>query len=121
MKLVTIQSKIKPIHPKIAAIHKIPSPTGKVALMSFNGALDFYTNFLEKLHLKLKPFYGLLHENTPWNWTEKHERLFQTLKSSLTSDTKLTIPNTKYTLFITVDASLIGLGAFLFQRKEDKK
>ena len=30
---------IKPIHSKITAIHKIPSPTGKVALMSFIGAL----------------------------------------------------------------------------------
>ena len=27
---------IKPIHSKIAAIHKIPSPTGKVALMSWH-------------------------------------------------------------------------------------
>ena len=33
----------KPIHSKIAAIHKYPSPTGKVALMSFIGALNFYT------------------------------------------------------------------------------
>ena len=35
---------IKPIYSKIAAIHKIPSPTGKVALMCFIGALNFYTN-----------------------------------------------------------------------------
>ena len=38
---------IKPIHSKIAAIHKLPSPTGKVALMSFIGALNFYTKFIE--------------------------------------------------------------------------
>ena len=57
---------IKPIHSKIAAIHKIPSPTGKVALMSFIGALNFYTKFIEKLHINPKPFYDLLHENTPW-------------------------------------------------------
>ena len=58
---------IKPIHSKIAAIHKIPSLTGKVAPMSFIGALNFYTKFIEKLHINLKPFYDLLHENTPWN------------------------------------------------------
>ena len=78
---------IKPIHSKIAAIHKIPSPTGKVALMSFIGTLNFYTKFIEKLHINLKPFYGLLHENTPWKWKDEHERLFQKLKMSLTSDT----------------------------------
>ena len=38
---------IKPIHLKIAVFHKIPSPTGKVALMSFLGALNFYTKFIE--------------------------------------------------------------------------
>ena len=78
---------IKPIHSKITAIHRIPSPTGKVALMSFIGALNFYTKFIEKLHFNLKPFYDFLHENTPWKWTEDHVRLFQTLKTSLTSDT----------------------------------
>ena len=57
---------IKPIHSKIAAIHKIPSPTGQVALMSFIGALNFYTKLIEKLHINLKPFYDLLHENTLW-------------------------------------------------------
>ena len=73
---------IKPIHSKIAAIHKIHSPTGKVALMSFIGALNFYTNFIEKLHTILKPFYDLLHENTPWKWTDEHETLFQKLETS---------------------------------------
>ena len=67
---------IKPIHSKIAAIQKVPSPTGKVALMSFIDALNFYT----KLHINLKLFYDFLHENTPWKWTDEHERLFQKLK-----------------------------------------
>ena len=34
--------------------------------MSFIGALNFYTKIIEKLHINLKPFYDLLHENTPW-------------------------------------------------------
>ena len=111
----------KPIHSKIAALQKIPSPTGKVALLSFIGALNFYTNFIEKLHINLKPFYDLLHENTPWKWTDEHESLFQKLKMSLTFETELTIPNTKHPFFVTVDASLIGLGAVLFQLNEQNK
>ena len=91
---------IKPIHSKNAAIHKIPSPTGKVALMSFIGALTFYTEFIEKLLIKLTPFYDLLHENTPWKWTDEHEQFFQKLKTSLTSETELTIPirNTHFSI-----------------------
>ena len=112
---------IKPIHSTIAAIHKNPSPTGKVALMSFIDALNFYTKFIEKLHINLKPFYDLLHENTPWKLTDEHETLFQNLKMSLASETELTIPNTKHPFFITVDASLIGKGAVLFQLNEQNK
>ena len=40
---------------------------------------------------------------------------------SLTSETELTIPNTKHPFVITVDASLIGLGAVLFQLNEQNK
>ena len=58
----------KSIHSKIAAIHKHPSATGKVALMSFLGSLNFYTKFLENIHIDHKPFYDLLHENTSWSW-----------------------------------------------------
>ena len=39
----------------------------------------------------------------------------------MTADTELTIPNTKHPFFITVDASLVGLGAFLFQMNEENK
>ena len=112
---------IKLIHSKIAAIEKLPSPSGKVAFMSFIGAPNFYTKFIEKLHINLEPFYNLLHENTPWKWTDEHESLFQKLKMSLTSETELTIPNTKHPFFITVVASLIGLGAVLFQLNEQNK
>ena len=61
-------------------------------------------------------------KNTPWKWTDEHEHLFQKLKSSLNSETELTIPNTKHPFFfITVDASPIGLGAVLFQLNEQNK
>ena len=40
---------------------------------------------------------------------------------SLTAETELTIPNTKHPFFITVDASVIGLGAVLFQLNEGNK
>ena len=106
---------IKPIQSKIAVIHKIPSPTRKVALISFIGALNYYTKVIEKLHYILKQFYDLLHENTPWKRTEEHKTLFQKLK------TELTIPNIKHPFFITVDASLIGLGAVLFHLNEQNK
>ena len=89
--------------------------------MSFIGALNFYTKLIKKLHINRKLFYNLPHENTPWSWTTEQEALFHKLKNALTSDTELTIPNTKPPFFITVDASIIGLGALLFQLNENNK
>ena len=43
------------------------------------------------------------------------------LKTSLTSEPGLTIPNTKHLFFITVDASLIGFGAVLVQINEENE
>ena len=39
----------------------------------------------------------------------------------MTADTELTIPNTTHPFFITVDASLVGLGAVLFQMTKENK
>ena len=47
---------IKPKHSKIAVIHKIPTPTGNFALMSFICTLIFHTKFNEKLCIYPKPF-----------------------------------------------------------------
>ena len=115
---------IIPIHSKIASLHKIPSPTGKVALMSFIGALTFYTNFIEQLHIKLKPFYELLLEHNPWKRNDEHETLFHKLKMAPTAETEFTVPNTKHRFFNTGHASLngiVGLGAVLFHFNEDNK
>ena len=46
----------KPIHSKIAAINIIRSPTGKVALMSFIGALIFTPNLLKNYTSTLNHF-----------------------------------------------------------------
>ena len=40
---------------------------------------------------------------------------------SLTFETELTIPNKKHAFFNTVDASLIGLGAVVFQLNEQNE
>ena len=106
---------------KIEAIKKIPSPKDKKDIMQFLGSVNFYSKFIEKLHINLKPLYTLLHDNIKFQWTPELEKIFQDVKNSMTADTELTIPNTKHPFFITVDASLVGIGAVLFQMNEENK
>ena len=53
--------------------------------------------------------------------TPELEKIFQNVKNAMTADTELTIPNTTHPFFITVDASLVGLGAVFFQMNEENK
>ena len=112
---------IKLIPSKIEAIKRIPSPKEKKDVMQFLGSVNFYSKFIEKLHINLKPLYTLLHDDVKFQWTPELEKLFQNVKNAMTADTELTIPNTTHPFFITVDASLVGLGAVLFQMNEENK
>ena len=89
--------------------------------MQFLGSVNFYSKFIEKLHINLKPLYTLLHDDIKFQWTPELEKIFQNVKNAMTADTGLTILNTKHPFFITVDASLLGLGAVLFQMNETNK
>ena len=49
------------------------------------------------------------------------EKIFQDVKNAMTVVTELTIPKTKHPFFKSFDASLVGLGAVLFQMSEENK
>ena len=112
---------IKPIPSKIEAIKRIPSPKEKKDVMQFLGSVNFYSKFDKKLHINLKSLYTLLHDDVEFQWTPELEKKIQDVKNAMTAETELTIPNTKHPIFITVDASLVGLGAVLFQMNEGNK
>ena len=112
---------IKPIPSKIEAIKRIPSPKEKKDVMQFLGSVNFCSKFIEKLHINLKPLYTLLNDDDKFQWTPELEKIFQNVKNTMTANTELTIPNTTHPFFITVDASLVGLGAVLFQMNDENK
>ena len=90
---------IKSISSKIAATHKLFSPTKKIELMTFIGSMNFYSKPVDKLHVKMKPMYDLLHDYIEFNRNNELETLFQQYKSSSTKNVNLTLPNTILLLF----------------------
>ena len=112
---------IKPISSKVDAIHHIKTPTSKTELLRFIGSLNFYSKFINKLHISSKPFYTLLHDDTLFEWTPDLDKLSNQIKLSLSKEAELAIPNTTHPFYITVDASSIGLGAVLFQPNSNNK
>ena len=67
--------------------------------MQFLGSVHFYSKFVEKLHINLKPLYTLLHVDVKFQWTPEIEKIFQDVKKAMTADcsmTELIIPKTKH-------------------------
>ena len=60
---------IKLIPSKIEAIKRIPSPKERKDVMQFLDSVNFYSKFIEKLHINLKPLYTLLHDDVKFQWT----------------------------------------------------
>ena len=89
--------------------------------MQFLDSVNYYSKFIGKLHVNLKPLYTLLHDDVKFQWLPELEKIFQDIKNTMTAETELTKPNTKHPFFITVDASLVGLGTDLFQMIEETK
>ena len=87
--------------------------------MPLIGSMNFYSKFPNKLHTSLKPLFTLLHVDIAFEWTPELDKLFNEIYLSKVAE--LAIPNTTHPFYITVDASLIGLGAILFQPNTDKK
>ena len=72
---------IKPIPSKIEAIKRILSPKEKKDVMQFLGSVNFYSKFVEKLHINLKPLYTLLPDDNKIQWTPELEKIFQDVKT----------------------------------------
>ena len=114
-------NSIIPISSKVDGIHSLKTPTSKTELMRFIGSMNFYSKFINKLHISLKPFYPLLLDDVSSEWTPDLDKLFNQIKLPLSKVAELAIPNTTHPFNITVDASLIGLGAVLFQHNSNNK
>ena len=67
--------------------------------MQFLGSVNFYSKFIEKLHINLKPLYTLLHDDVKFQWTPELEKLFQNVKNAMTANTELTIPRHHASIF----------------------
>lgn len=109
----------KGIHPltnKVECIYKAPSPRNVTQLKSYLGLLNYYRKFIPMLSSKLKPLYDLCKTGTQFRWTEEYERVFQSSKGLLTSESILTHFDPRLPIYVTCDSSSYGVGAVLSQK-----
>ena len=106
---------VSPSPAKVRAIVEWPRPQTVKDVRSFLGLAGFYRRFIKNFSLKARPLTDLTKEKNVWEWNEKEEKAFVTLKRSLVIAPVLHMPNFDLQFVVTTDASLVSVGAILEQ------
>ena len=77
LRLENCFKRIKPIQSKIAATHKILSPTTKIELLWFIGSIIICSQLTEEVNHNMKPLYDLLHDIDKLHWNIELETQFR--------------------------------------------
>ncbi|GJZ96997.1 reverse transcriptase domain-containing protein [Tanacetum coccineum] len=82
------------------------------------GLAGYYQRFIEGFSKIAKPMTKLTQKKVTFEWGDKQEAAFQTLKNKLCSAPVLSLPQGAKNLIVYCDASHKGLGAVLMQNKK---
>lgn len=107
---------------KTEAIANIKSPTNVTQVQSFLGLASYYRKFVESFATIASPITRLTEKNTSFKWSYECQAAFEELKRRLISEPILTLPDFGQEFTIATDASGVGIGAVLTQKRngEDK-
>ncbi|GJX39293.1 putative reverse transcriptase domain-containing protein [Tanacetum coccineum] len=113
---VVNQSGIHVDPSKIEAVKNWKAPTTPSEVRSFLGLAGYYRHFIANFSKIAKPLTSLTQKNQKYEWGEKEEEAFQTLKNNLCDAPILSLPDGVEDFVVYCDASNQGLGCVLMQR-----
>lgn len=112
---------IQPIKTGVEAVVKFPISQNIHNLQSFLGLSSYFRKFINGFALIAKPLYDLSRKNTPFKFGEEQLNAFEALKEKFISAPVLSIFDPRHEIELHTDASALGYGAVLMQRKKDLK
>nr|GEU74586.1 putative reverse transcriptase domain-containing protein [Tanacetum cinerariifolium] len=94
------------------------SPKPSTKIRQFLGLVSYYQRFIEGFLKVSKPMTKLTQKKVAFEWGDKQEAAFQTLKNKLCSAPILALPQGAENFIVYCDASHKGLDAVLMQNKK---
>ena len=114
------QEGIRVNEDKVEAIKEYPVPKNVKQVKSFLGLSGFYRRFIPQYGMIATPLTNLTRENQPFIWGSEQQEAFDTLKHKLVTAPVLIMPDFDQEFIIATDASTLGIGAVLMQKREKK-
>ena len=121
---ITQTHGIRPGLAKIKSIDNWKPPKDVTEIRQFLGLCSFFRRTIPEFASKAHALTQLTRKDSEWKegkLPEKAQQAFETLKRELTTRPCLCPPDFTKEFILTVDASTVGLGAILSQRKGDKE
>lgn len=111
---------VKPNPGKIEALTALPPPETVTQLRQFIGLASYFRKFVPKFSQTMAPLYSLTSGKGKIDWKPVHEAIRQQMIKLLTSEPVLAIFDPSCPMELHTDASAIGYGAVLMQKKDMK-
>ena len=109
------QDSIQPQPKKIEGIVKIATPKNQTQLRSFIGMINYYRDPWIRRSDVLAPLAMLAGSKAKWEWTDVHQKAFETIKRIVLREVLLAYPDFNKPFEIYTDASKYQLGAVVLQ------
>ena len=90
-------------------------------MRGFVGLCSYFRKFIENFSILAKPLYDLLRKNAAFNFETRELEAFEALKEKLVEAPILSIYDPRDETELHTDASTLGFGAILMQKKADMK
>ena len=107
--------KLKMDEPKVKAIMEWEAPTKVMELRSFLGLVNYYRRFIEGYSRKAAPLTDLLKKGKTWDWSGHCQEAFEELKTAVSQEPVLALPDFSLPFELHTDASDFAIGGVLMQ------
>ena len=118
---VIAPGEIRPDPSNIAKIRDLEPPTTVKGVRELVGMASYYRSFVPDFSRRASPLTELTKKNVHFQWEEEQQRAFDDLKTALTSEPVLALPDFTKPFILMTDGSKTGLGAVLSQDHGDTK
>ena len=105
----------------VEKVKGIKEPTNVKQLQRFLGLCGHFRAFIKDYSKLARPLTKLTLKDSVFAWSEEHQKVFEELKSKITQNPVLALPDYSKPFILTTDASDLGTGAVLTQKYPDNK
>ena len=105
---------------RVDAIKSMPTPTNVAALQSFLWLANYYNSSMPNIHILSTSLNHLLKKDVKWNSTDECKKVFEKLKTALTSNLALTHYNPNKQIYVASDSSNFSLEVVILHNEDGK-